>query len=53
MIDVAAFARFINQPIEVARAILAQEEADKALYPGRNVHDGYDYDAQRWLERST
>lgn len=49
MIDVAAFARFINQPVSVARAILAQEAADLAKYPGRNVHNGFDYDKQEWV----
>ena len=47
-IDVNEFARFINQPVKVARAILEQD----ALYDcdPRPIHDGYDYARQEWVK---
>jgi len=48
--ELAKFARFINQPVEVARQIIEQEELKHAHHSSRNVHDGYDYGRQAWCE---
>ena len=50
--ELVKFAAFINQPVEVARQIVKQEEREKAHHGSRrrNVHNGYDYGRQAWCE---
>ena len=42
--DLTKFAAFINQPVDVARQIIKQEERDDP-----DFHDGYNYRTQRWV----
>ena len=43
--ELVKFAAFINQPVDVARQIIEQEERE--IDP--DFHDGYNYRTQRWV----
>ena len=45
--ELVKFAAFINQPVDVARQIIEQEEREDKVDP--DVHDGYNYRTQEWV----
>ena len=47
--ELVKFAAFINQPVDVAKQIIEQEERDLQETGDPDVHDGYNYRTQRWV----
>ena len=45
--ELVKFARFIDQPVDVARRIVEQEEQEDKINP--DVHNGYNYRTQEWV----
>ena len=44
------FARFLNTTVEDAKAILAQERQELAATGDPDIHQGYNYRTQQWVE---
>ena len=49
-INVTEFAKFIGQPVSIARKILEQEDRERQVHGSDDIHDGYNYHKQEWVK---
>ncbi len=46
--NLTEFAKFIGQPVHVAKQIVEQEQRESKIHGNGDVRGGYNYTEQRW-----